>query len=518
MKAAVYTRVSTSQQEDGTSLETQEARCRRAAEEMGYEVVAEFIWREQWSGADLDRPMLNQVRQAAQVGLFDALFVYCPDRLSREPIHLLMLLDEFQKSGVSLHFVEGISDSTPEGQLLMHVQGYAAQRERAQIAERSIRAKEAVARSGRLPIGTNTGLFGYDYDKLKKVRTINEKEAAAVRLMFQLASEGMSLFRISKRMNQLNIKTKKGCAWFPVSVERTLKNSAFTGVQFYGKNRYRKVGNNKRSMVPRPESEVIRIEGFSPPIIGKDIFDVVQERLAVRQSKVTGAKRRYLMTGFTRCLECGSSVVGSCLLGRYRYYRCRATTQDTDRPGRCRARYIRADAFEEVVWGTLTDALRNPAVLIAELRDHFATGGGDLGKEMTDLKREIRDLKGQQRRLLEQRQLDYIDQGLLEGQIGPLKALCDEKEQALRVLEDQRKHVADVAEVERRITEICGEVSKRLDGLDFEGKRATLAAFNVKVVANRDEISMTIVVDPKFTTIERTWALPRGHSPRSRSA
>lgn len=505
MKAGIYPRVSTSQQEDGTSLETQEARCRHAAEQMGYEVPVDLIWRERWTGADLDRPMLNQVRQAARAGLFDALFVYCPDRLSREPVHLLMLLDEFQKCGVSLHFVEGISDSTPEGQLLMHVQGYAAQRERAQIAERSMRAKEAVARSGRLPNGTNTGLFGYDYDRVRKVRTVNEKEAAAVRLMFQLASEGVSLYQISRKMNQLNIKTKKGCAWPPSSVKRVLKNPAFTGVQLYGENRYRKVGN-KRTVTPRPASEVIRIEGFSPPIIDKDLFDVVQERMAVRQSMVTGSKRRYLMTGFTRCLLCGTSVVGACLSGRYRYYHCRATVSDPARSVKCQARYIPADDFEEVVWRTLADALRNPAVLIAELQDHFATGGGNLGQEMVNLKREILDLKGQQRRLMEQRQMDYIDQGLLESQIGPVKALCDEKEQALRVLEDQQKHRDDATEVESRITEICEEVSKKLDGLDFKGKRATLAAFGVKVEATREEISITIVVDPKFTTIERTLA------------
>ena len=150
MKAGIYIRVSTSQQEDGTSPETQEARCRIAAEMACYEVDQALIWQEQWTSIDLDRPKLNEVRQTARADLMSALFVYTPDRLTREPVHMLMLLDELQQSGVSLHFVEGISDSTPEGQLLMYVQGYAAKRERAQIAERSMRAKAEVASSGRL--------------------------------------------------------------------------------------------------------------------------------------------------------------------------------------------------------------------------------------------------------------------------------------------------------------------------------------------------------------------------------
>ena len=504
MKAAIYCRVSTSQQEDGTSLETQQIRCRLAAEKMGYEVPSEFIWAEQWTAVDLERPMLDLVRQSARAGLIDALFVYTPDRLSREPVHLLMLLDEFQKSSVKLQFVEGISDATPEGQLLMHVQGYAAQRERAQIAERSMRAKEAVARSGRLPNGTNVGLYGYDYDKVRKVRTVNEKEAAAVRLMFQWASEGVSAYQITKRLQGLTIKTKKGCDWHPLGVKRILTNPAFTGVQYYGENRYRKTGNGKRSVTPRPASEVIRIEGFSPPIISQELFNAVQERLRVRQARQTKSDRKYVMTGFTRCLKCGTTVVGACLHGRYRYYRCRATVPTSIRPASCDARYIPADAFEEVAWRTLTRALRNPAVLVAELRNHFSTGGGNLGREIASLKREILDLKGQQRRLLDQRQMDYIDQDLLEAQIGPVKALCDEKERALWVLEDQQRQKDDAVEVESRIVEICKQVSEKLDSLDFDGRRATLAAFDVRVQATREELSMTIVVDPKLTTIAQT--------------
>ena len=507
MRAGIYVRVSSSPQEEGTSPETQEARCRLAAEQAGYELDPKFIWREQWFSIDLDRPGLNEVRQAARSGLISALFVYTPDRLFREPVSLLVLLDDLLQYGVTLHFVEGVSDSTPEGRLLMYVQGYAAQREHAQIAERSMRAKAEVAKSGRLPNGTNTGLYGYDYDKIAKVRTINETEAGAVRLMFQWASEGVSVYQIAKRLNQSNIRTKKGCLWHPLGVKRILDNPAFTGVQFYGVNRYRKVSNNKRSVTPRPAGEVIRIEGFSPPIITGELFDTVQERLKVQQCRATKSARKYLVTGFSSCPKCGAPLVGSALMkGRYRYYRCSATAPVASRPAACNARYIPADELEDVTWRTLSEAIRHPAVLVSELQDHFNTGGGDLGREMASLRREILDLKGQQKRLLDLFQKAYVDEDLLAGQIGPLKALCDEKERDLRALEDQQRFKDDAAEVERRIVEVCREVSGKLDGLDFEGKRATLAAFGVKVQATRDEMSMTVVVDPKVTTIAQTLA------------
>ena len=114
-------------------------------------------------------------------------------------------------------------------------------------------------------------------------------------------------------------------------------------------------------------------------------------------------------------------------------------------------------------------------------------------------------LRGQQKRLLELFQKAYIDEELLEGQIGPLKALTDEKESALRVLEDQQRCNDDATEVERRIVEACREVFKKLDALDFEGKRATFSAFGVKVQATCDEMSITVVVDQKVTTTAQTW-------------
>ena len=455
------------------------------------------------------------MREAARAGQISALFVYTPDRLSRDPIHLLLLLNELQANDVKLQFVEGISDSTTEGQLMMYVQGYAGQRERAQIAERSMRAKEAVARSGRLPNGTNSGLYGYDYDKTNKVRTVNETEAPAVRLMFQWSSEGVNTYQIAKRLNELQIRTKKGCLWSPLGVRRILRNCAYTGIQYYGVNRYRKVSNKKRIVTPRPESEVVRIEGFSPPIISQELFDAVQERMKVKQCTETVPDRKYMMTGFSKCLKCGSPIVGASLQkGRYRYHRCRATVPTSTRPAACDALYIPANEFEDVAWRTLSEAIRHPTVLAAELQGRFATGGGNLGKEIATLKREIFDLRGQQTGLLELFQKAYVDEDLLKGQIGPLKALSDEKDRALQALEDQQRHKDNAAEVERRVMAVCREVSKRLEGLDFEGKRATFAAFGARVQVTREEMSMTVVVDPKVTTTAQTLALPHARSHR----
>ena len=506
MKAGIYIRVSTAQQEDGTSLGTQLERCRAKAERMGYAVEDRFVWSDTRSGEDPESAPLESMLKAVRQRLVDAVVVYNSERLSRHPGHLLMLVEEFDEAGVPLIFVLGKLEDTPEGRVVLYIQGYAAQKERMQIVERTMRGKEAVARSGRLPNGTGAGIYGYDYDKDTKTRTVNEAEAHVVRMIFEWFVGGISKHRIACRLNDLNIPTKKGCKWHPLTVSRVLTNRAYTGVQRYGENRYRKVRGGKIEVTRRPESEVITIEGFTPQIISLEIFELAQERLASPQAKKTGAENQYLLTGFSRCLLCGSPIVGACLNKKYRYYRCRGTVPTSTRPAICDARYIPADAFEGFVWSRISEILLDPATLVAELRQHLTTGDGDTGQEMTKLRREIRDLKAQQMRLLEQRGRDVIDQDLLELQIGPLKVLCDEKERALRVFEEQERLKDDAADVERRIVGQCLQLAERLDSLDFEGKRSMFAALGMKVEATREDVSVTVVLDPKFTTTERTLA------------
>ena len=102
--------------------------------------------------------------------------------------------------------------------------------------------------------------------------------------------------------------------------------------------------------------------------------------------------------------------------------------------------------------GVVSEAARDPAALIADLREHLSTGDGDVGVRMEELRREIADLKLQQRRLMELLQKDEkgeIDVDIPMTQLGPLKALCDDKEASLRVLEEQQKKDEDADEAAR---------------------------------------------------------------------
>ena len=122
--AAIYVRVSTEDQErEGTSLESQKEACLKYAVEQGYEAQDAYITEEVYSGLTLDRPKLTQLRQWVKDKETDAVVAYSTDRLSRDPVHLLLLADEFDKAGVKLCFVTEPLDNSMEGQLLGFVRG-----------------------------------------------------------------------------------------------------------------------------------------------------------------------------------------------------------------------------------------------------------------------------------------------------------------------------------------------------------------------------------------------------------
>src|SRR5258708_13103188 len=192
-KAAVYCRVSTRKQaEDGSSLDSQEVACRRLAASQGFTVTQ--VFKEDFPGTELARPLLDQLRAGVKPGTYAAVYCYATDRLSRSPVHLALIAEECQKCDVELVFVTEPLDSSPEGQLLTFVRGWAAQLEREKIKDRTIRAKAPRIPPARLPQRTarTATAYGYRYDKASGRRTVEPAEAIVITELFQGCAPGLS--------------------------------------------------------------------------------------------------------------------------------------------------------------------------------------------------------------------------------------------------------------------------------------------------------------------------------------
>jgi len=158
MRAVIYSRVSTDAQErDGASLVTQERACVEYAESHGM-LVVECIM-DTASGSNLDRPGIERVRQLLSRGLVDVVLAYAVDRLSRNQIHIAVLLDDIERADATLEFVTEDFENTPVCRLILNVRAFAGEVEREKIAERTMRSKLERARAGKLPAGYWEGML-----------------------------------------------------------------------------------------------------------------------------------------------------------------------------------------------------------------------------------------------------------------------------------------------------------------------------------------------------------------------
>lgn len=156
-RAAIYARVSTSQQVDGTSLPTQLAECDATASRRDLTVVDKFVDAGR-SGADASRPELDRMLMARE-GLIDVILVAKLDRLGRSLLHLLSLLVELDALSVQVVSIsEGFDTSTAVGRLQLSILGSVTEFERERTRERILsglhaRAEDEGFVSSRPPFG-----------------------------------------------------------------------------------------------------------------------------------------------------------------------------------------------------------------------------------------------------------------------------------------------------------------------------------------------------------------------------
>jgi len=156
LQAALYARVSSEQQSQAQTIQSQVAALRARIEADGLRLVPEHAFVDDgYSGSTLIRPALERLRDALASGQVDRLYVHSADRLARKYAYQVLLIDEWQRAGVELVFLNRELGGSPEEELLLQVQGMIAEYERAKILERSRRGKRHKAQVGEVscPLG-----------------------------------------------------------------------------------------------------------------------------------------------------------------------------------------------------------------------------------------------------------------------------------------------------------------------------------------------------------------------------
>jgi DNA invertase Pin-like site-specific DNA recombinase len=182
LRAALYARVSTDRQ----STENQLRELRQTAQQLGWEVIGEFV-DTGISGAKgrKDRPQLDALLKGVARKDFDVVASWSVDRLGRSLIDLVSMLQELHSTGVDLYLhQQGINTTTPAGKALFGMMGVFAEFERGMIQER-VRAGMARAKAKGTKSGIAIGRPAVSIEIESQIR--------------QLRTEGLGMLKIARQ-------------------------------------------------------------------------------------------------------------------------------------------------------------------------------------------------------------------------------------------------------------------------------------------------------------------------------
>jgi site-specific DNA recombinase len=517
MKAAIYARVSTEKQGREQTVDSQLDALRRWATAHGHELKDDHVYIDEgYSGARLDRPALDRLRDAAREGEFDVLGVYSPDRLARRYAYQVLLLEELRRAACDVEFIERPISDDPHDQLLLQIQGAIAEYERAVLAERFRRGKLHKARAGQWVGGLAP--YGYCYvprrDGVPGHLEIDEAEAAVVRMLYRwLVDERMTVRQIIKRLAAGPWRPRNGKRlWSNAVVHRILSDSLYAGTAYA--NRYALVPPRKPRTAgpraglpscrePRPRDEWIPIP--VPAIIDTATYQDASEQLA-RNSALSfrnNTRNDYLLRCLLTCRTCGFAMCGATSSGaggrrQHRYYICHGKdTMARDRACPCPQPRTRVEELDAAVWGHVKRLLDDPATLAAQFEERARQADSlDAGADAAGRKCEalLHRLDREERRLLDAYQAEAIDLDELKQRREQIRGrrlvLTAQREQEQRLRCDRQT----AKEVWADLTAFCQRVRSRLDEATLAEKQRILQLLIDRVIVGKDELEIRHVI------------------------
>src|ERR687894_1258546 len=183
-RAVLSARVSTDEQaRSGYSLAQQLEALRDYAAREGYKVLEEVSDPGQ-SGASLERPGMDRVRDLVAAGGVYMVLAQDRDRFAREPAYHYLLRREFEEHGTKIRALNDRGDDSPEGDLTDGILDQLAKYERAKTAERSRRGKLAKAREGKVIAG-RMAHHGFQFNESRDNYVVDDVTILVVHRIFR---------------------------------------------------------------------------------------------------------------------------------------------------------------------------------------------------------------------------------------------------------------------------------------------------------------------------------------------
>jgi site-specific DNA recombinase len=412
-RAILYARVSTDEQaRSGYSLAQQLEALRAYAAREGYEVLEEVQDPGQ-SGASLERPGMDRVRDLVASGGVSLVLAQDRDRFAREPAYHYLLRREFEEHGTKIRALNDRGDDSPEGDLTDGILDQLAKYERAKMAERSRRGKLRKAREGKVIAGRmarfGSARYGFALNDAHDALIVDEEKMAVVRLIFRMVGvEGQPINAAKRMLDAKGVPTATGKPkWSASMIRDIISNDVYRphsfeeveplvspevaasldpqrsyGLWRWGINRHirsqvseigpdgKRVYRKRHKRIARPEEEWVYVP-VPDSGVPREWVDAARDAIKDNR-KCSNAGRRFweLSGGILHCGECGWTMQAHNVLStannRLYYYNCKAKYKKGVHY--CMAsRTHRAEKIEAQVWGEVRGYLEEPERLRADL-------------------------------------------------------------------------------------------------------------------------------------------------------
>lgn len=515
-QAALYARVSTPHQNQAQTIDQQLERLHNHVREQGWQLQAEHIFRDDGcSGATLNRPGLDRLRDAIRTRAIEVVLITAPDRLARNYVHQMILLEEFECAGCQVEFLDRPMSQNPHDKLLLQIRGAVAEYERELITDRMRRGRQAKYRAGLLlpwtrpPYGYRLGV---ENPRNPEEVCIEESEAAVIREIYALyLQEGLSLCQLANHLQRQGIPTPSGkTLWGLATLRAILRQPAYTGKVFAERYRYRKprvrrsathpIGTSHDTAVEQPPETWIFVATI-PAIITQQEHEMAQERLAHNQrfARRNNKTHEYLLRALVSCGVCQASCMCRSLdQGKYAYYVCngKARAVHSRREEKCPSRFAPAAQLDEVVWQDLCDLLQHPIQIADALARAHA--GHWLPQELQARRENLRAAGLQLEKQIERLTEAYLASVIPLAEYQRRRADLEKKIRAFAqqesLLDAQVDHYQELAALQISIEAFCQRIQRGLDHATFEQRRQLVELLIDRVIVTEDEVEIRYVI------------------------
>jgi site-specific DNA recombinase len=551
LQAALYARVSSEQQATAHTILSQVAALRQRVADDRLVLLPEHEFIDEgYSGATLLRPALERLRDQIATGVLDRIYVHSPDRLARKYAYQVLLLDEWQRAGVEVVFLNRALSQSPEDDLLLQVQGMVAEYERAKILERSRRGKRHAAQAGS-PSVLSGAPYGYRYVSVAegggqaRYESVPEQARVVQQIFIWIGRDRASLGQVCRWLQQAGESSPKGKPyWDRTTVWGLLQNPAYIGQAAFGKTREvprqtkllrplrGKQSQPRRTTSTRDVDLQDWIHIPVPALVEESLFAAVAEQLAENRQHAREGQRgaRYLLQGLVCCQQCGYAYYGKAISPSarkghprdYAYYRCLGT--DAYRFGGervCSNRQVRTDLLEQAVWQQVCLLLQDPPRLAQEYQRRLQEPQRKENRAM--LEAQAAKLKQGLSRLIDSYAEGLIDKQEFQPRVERSREKLRKLEQAIEAWADEERRQQELRLMVIHLEEFARCVTAGLEQADWTRRRELIRTLVKRVEIGAEAVKVIFRVEPdSLSMTPKSESLPdcgrRDDSPRRRPA